>query len=82
LAGLFLLKDLREKVINDIIIVVTLNTYALVAQSDRAVVSGTTSAGGSNPSERANKYRDSKDGSLPPCYFFVQKQFANLRVTL
>ena len=27
--------------------------YALVAQLDRAAVSGTASAGGSNPSERA-----------------------------
>ena len=29
--------------------------YALVAQLDRAVVSGTTSAGGSSPSERATR---------------------------
>lgn len=29
--------------------------YAPIAQSDRAVVSGTTSAGGSNPSGRVKK---------------------------
>jgi hypothetical protein len=34
--------------------------FALVAQSDRAVVSGTTSAGGSNPSERVIDVKDSK----------------------
>jgi hypothetical protein len=56
-----------------------LYVYALVAQLDRAVVSGTTSAGGSNPSERVIEVNNSKGLRYSQLLlFFVLKRIANI----